>query len=192
MNAKLVVLKGAKKATIRLRLPTVIGRSPDASVKVPSTLVSRKHCEIYRSGKELVVRDMDSVNGTYVNGERIEEPTLLFEDDLLRVGPVTMHVCPDHAAVEAPADKPAKPREEPAPASVASSILSYKETDEGSFLGIAEFDDDDDEDKQAKEDPHQERAASSAVDALKQVVEDEPPKVKGGDSALDAFFNNLD
>jgi hypothetical protein len=204
MNAKLVVLKGAKKATVRLRLPTVIGRSPDASVKVPSALVSRRHCEVYRSGKELVVRDLGSINGTFVNGERIEEPTLLFEDDLLRVGPVTMRVFPDVAGAAAPAEKAAKTGQEPAPeepavdeeesapAAGASSILSYRETDEGSFLGIAEFDDeDDDQGAEAAEEPHRQPAASSAVDALKQVVEEQPRKVNGGDSALDAFFENL-
>jgi predicted component of type VI protein secretion system len=204
MNAKLVVVKGAKKATIRLRLPTVIGRSPDATVKVPSSLVSRRHCEIYRSGKELVVRDLGSVNGTFVNGERIDEPTLLFEDDLLGVGPVSMHVSPDSEPMGAPATKPAAAGEEPAAKQAAavkegpaheagaSSILSYRETDEGSFVAIAEFDDDLEEGEPVDEDPQEQQAASSAVDALKEVIEDQPPKAKDGDSALDAFFRNLD
>jgi hypothetical protein len=112
-----------------------------------------------------------------------------------------MHVCLDDAAA---ADKPARPREkpvakaepvveeEPAPAAGKSSILSYKETDEGSFLGIAEFGDDEEEAEPVEETPQEQQAKSSAVDALKQVVEKEPPKVKGGDSALDAFFQSLD
>lgn len=215
MNAKLVVVKGAKDATIRLRLPTIIGRSPEASVKVPSSLVSRKHCEIASSGGELVVRDLGSANGTYVNDERIDEPTLLFEDDLLRVGPVVMRVSPDDAGQKTP------PKQQPATqehavaeresrgSTGASSILNYRETDEGSFIGIEDFDEDEEdaapaapnepvEGKSAVDalgglagEKQPKSAGKSAINALDGVVEKGTSQVDGGDSALGNFFKNL-
>ncbi len=216
MNAKLVVVKGAKTATIRLRLPTIIGRSPEAAVKVPSSLVSRQHCEIALSGKELVVRDLGSANGTYVNDERIAEPTLLFEDDLLRVGPVVMRISPEQPApaaqpspqAETPSDEEVVAHREPVGSSGASSILSYREMDDGSFLGIDNLDDEDDVPPETPaapaegqsavdalgksvDDPSAKAAGKSAVKALDGVVEDDGPQVNGGDSALGDFFKNL-
>jgi hypothetical protein len=214
MNAKLVVVQGAKKTTIRLRLPTVIGRSPEAAVKVPSSLVSRRHCEIVRSGQELVVRDLGSANGTFVNEERIDEPTLLFEDDLLRIGPVVLQVSPDKTGREAPpaeqasADEEVVADREPVGATGASSILSYRETDDGSFLGIEDFDDEEDEVPAVPDEPPEgqsavdalgkaaggkqdQTAGKSALNALDGVVEKDTPPVEGGDSALGNFFKNL-
>lgn len=217
MNAKLIVIKGAKPATIRLRLPTIIGRSDDASVKVPSTVVSRKHCEIARSGNQLVVRDLGSANGTFVNDELIDEPTLLFEDDLLRVGPVVMRVAPEEAGKEerrqraAPAGREVVADDEPDSSAGASSILNYRETDDGSFVGIEDFDEEEDLAEEAPQ-PAEPAEGQSAVDALGKldgtqrpksagdsalraldgVVEDDSPKIEGGDSALGNFFKNLD
>jgi hypothetical protein len=215
MNAKLLVVKGAKKATIRLRLPTIIGRSSAAAVKVPSSLVSRQHCEIAVSGGELVVRDLGSANGTFVNDERIDAPTLLFEEDLLRVGPVLMRISPEQAAEQSPVNsRPAAHEEavaerEPRGSTAASSILNYRETDEGSFIGIEDFDDEEEDAGAAA--PDKLAAGQSAVDALgglaggKQpktagksalhaldgVVEKDAAQVDGGDSALGNFFKNL-
>lgn len=90
MKAKLIVVGGdAKAAEINLKLPTVIGRGKEASLTLPHPLVSRKHCEIYDSGGQLVVRDLGSLNGTYVNNQRIEQPTILPSGELLTVGTVT-------------------------------------------------------------------------------------------------------
>lgn len=90
MKAKLEVVSGAKPACLEIRLPTVIGRSNTAKVKLRGSTVSRQHCEIYEYEGQLVVRDLDSSNGTIVNGHRIEAPTFLTPDDLLTVGPVTL------------------------------------------------------------------------------------------------------
>ncbi|MCA9264992.1 MAG: FHA domain-containing protein [Planctomycetales bacterium] len=90
MSAILEVVSGAKPARIRLRLPTIIGRSRTATVKVRNSLVSRQHCEIYAYEGELAVRDLGSSNGTLVNGYVIEEPTILEPGDELTIGPVTL------------------------------------------------------------------------------------------------------
>ncbi|MBC8351741.1 MAG: FHA domain-containing protein [Planctomycetes bacterium] len=89
MKAKLIVIGGTTSATeVNLRLPTIIGRGRSAEVTIPHSLVSRQHCKITESGGRLVVRDLDSLNGTYVGDERITE-TILEPGALLTVGTVT-------------------------------------------------------------------------------------------------------
>lgn len=90
MEAKLIVVGGEVKATeIKLKLPTIIGRGKGATLLLPHPLVSRQHCEIYEDNGQLVVRDMGSLNGTFVNNARLTEPTYLPSGDLLTIGDVT-------------------------------------------------------------------------------------------------------
>jgi hypothetical protein len=90
MEAKLIVVGGDVKASeINLKLPTIIGRGKGATLLLQHPLVSRQHCEIYEHEGQLVVRDMGSLNGTYVNNARLSEPTLLPSGDLLTIGDVT-------------------------------------------------------------------------------------------------------
>jgi pSer/pThr/pTyr-binding forkhead associated (FHA) protein len=90
MDAKLVVVGGeAKAAEIRLKLPTVIGRGREASLMVPHPLVSRRHCEIYEQAGQLVVRDLGSLNGTYVNNLKVVGEAILPPGQLLTIGAVT-------------------------------------------------------------------------------------------------------
>ena len=117
MDAILEVVCGAKPARIRLRLPTVVGRSNDASVKVRNPLVSRQHCEIYEYEGELAVRDLNSSNGTLINGQPVDEPTILGPGDELTVGPVTLR------AVYSPLmDQPEPAEEEIIAAEVATPL----------------------------------------------------------------------
>lgn len=98
MQAKLVVVGGeAKPAEIVLRLPTVVGRGRDASLTLPHPLVSRKHCEIYEAEGRLVVRDLGSLNGTYIGSERITE-AVLEPGNLLTIGAVTFRAIYGDAA----------------------------------------------------------------------------------------------
>ncbi len=89
MEAKLIVVGGDAKATeIKLKLPTIIGRGRGATLTLPHPLVSRQHCEIYESNGQLFVRDMGSLNGTFVGNEPITEAPLP-PGELLTVGAVT-------------------------------------------------------------------------------------------------------
>jgi pSer/pThr/pTyr-binding forkhead associated (FHA) protein len=89
MEAKLIVVGGDAKATeIKLRLPTIIGRGRGATLTLPHALVSRQHCEIYEAQGQLHVRDMGSLNGTFVGNEPITEAPLP-PGELLTVGAVT-------------------------------------------------------------------------------------------------------
>jgi len=90
MKAKLIVVGGdAKAAEINLNLPAILGRGREANLTLPHPLVSRQHCEIFEQDGRLAVRDMGSLNGTFVNNQKIEEPTILPSGDLLTVGAVT-------------------------------------------------------------------------------------------------------
>jgi predicted component of type VI protein secretion system len=89
MDAELIVVKGkASKARIALKLPTVIGRSRKADVTVAHPMVSRRHCEIFEADGLLMVRDLGSMNGTVVTGQRVKESPLP-PDAELTVGPLT-------------------------------------------------------------------------------------------------------
>lgn len=72
-------------------LPLVIGRSPDATIRVADRWVSRRHCEIAERDGSLVVRDLGSSHGTLLNGQLITESTLT-PGDKLTVGLTTLLV----------------------------------------------------------------------------------------------------
>jgi pSer/pThr/pTyr-binding forkhead associated (FHA) protein len=89
LSAKLVVVGGDVKTTeIKLRLPAVIGRGKGSTITLLQPLVSRQHCELFEANGKLWVRDLGSLNGTYVNNEKVTESELP-PNDLLTVGTVT-------------------------------------------------------------------------------------------------------
>jgi pSer/pThr/pTyr-binding forkhead associated (FHA) protein len=61
---------------------TLVGRHPDSDIFLDDVTVSRRHAEFYRSGNRFTVRDVGSLNGTYVNRERIEETDLTGGDEV--------------------------------------------------------------------------------------------------------------
>jgi hypothetical protein len=65
----------------------VIGRGPECDVVVESGDVSRKHCELTFSGKALSVKDLNSSNGTFINGKLIAESSAA-SHDILRLGSI--------------------------------------------------------------------------------------------------------
>lgn len=60
----------------------VIGRSPDVDVVINDSNVSRRHAEVWRTSEGVAVRDLQSTNGTYVNGHRVTAVSLSPRDDL--------------------------------------------------------------------------------------------------------------
>jgi pSer/pThr/pTyr-binding forkhead associated (FHA) protein len=61
---------------------TEVGRKPDSDIFLDDVTVSRRHAEFYREGGRFAVRDVGSLNGTYVNRERIEEAELTGGDEV--------------------------------------------------------------------------------------------------------------
>jgi hypothetical protein len=69
---------------------TVLGRDSEARVRFEVPGVSRRHARIFVRGAEAMVEDLGSKNGTYVRGDRIEQPASLADGDELRLGPVAV------------------------------------------------------------------------------------------------------
>ena len=61
---------------------TRAGRHPDSDIFLDDITVSRRHAEIVRSGEGYAVRDAGSLNGTYLNRERIDDAPLANGDEL--------------------------------------------------------------------------------------------------------------
>ena len=64
---------------------TLVGRSPECAIFLDDVTVSRRHAEIVRDGDTFTIRDLGSLNGTYVNRRRIES-AVLENDDEVQVG----------------------------------------------------------------------------------------------------------
>lgn len=64
---------------------TSLGRNPGSDIFLDDVTVSRKHAEVRRQGHEFFVHDLGSLNGTYVNGERVDV-TKLASGDEVQVG----------------------------------------------------------------------------------------------------------
>lgn len=72
-------------------MPLMIGRDHSADVHLTDRWVSRRHCEIDCVGNEIVIRDLESKHGTYVNDSPVIEKYLL-PNDKVSIGLVTFQV----------------------------------------------------------------------------------------------------
>ena len=74
-----------------IEFPILIGRAADSQIRLDDHSVSNRHCEIDYFNGSMVVRDLDTVHGTFVNGARIGESELKPGDELA-VGMLTFLV----------------------------------------------------------------------------------------------------
>lgn len=90
MDVNLVLLKknGSHKFFPLPSSVTVIGRRHTCDLCIPLTSVSRKHCQLNYDDGVLKIRDLDSRNGTYLNGKRINE-AVIQAGDPIKIGPLT-------------------------------------------------------------------------------------------------------
>jgi len=99
LNVTLVVVGGdVKTPEVKLRLPSTVGRGRDCSIMLRHPLVSRQHCEIFEASGSLMVRDLGSLNGTFVNNLRIEGDAPLAPGQLLTIGTVTFRAMYEEAS----------------------------------------------------------------------------------------------
>src|ERR1041385_3372916 len=70
---------------------TTIGRAAGNQIQIAEASISARHCEIRLRGNELLVRDLDSTNGTFIMGERITYGVLRL-GQILRVGQVELRL----------------------------------------------------------------------------------------------------
>jgi ABC transport system ATP-binding/permease protein len=92
MQAKLVVVEPhAQPDEYVVTLPTTIGRGREATLKLTHALISRQHCQLFADQGRIMVRDLGSLNGTFVGGHRVETAPLS-SGELLTIGTVTLRV----------------------------------------------------------------------------------------------------
>jgi DNA-binding winged helix-turn-helix (wHTH) protein len=70
--------------------PNIVGRDPDADIRIEHGSVSRRHARVSVRGGIAVLEDLQSRNGTFVGGRRIESPVELHDGDIIGLGPVTL------------------------------------------------------------------------------------------------------
>lgn len=73
-------------------MPFRIGRRADLALSLPYRAISKEHAEIYERNGSLWLRDLESTNGTYVNGSRVVDDVLLKEGDLVQFATVVFRV----------------------------------------------------------------------------------------------------
>ena len=69
-----------------------VGRAPQAEFIVDAALVSRVHCRLTAGATEIEVVDLESTNGTFLNGQRIQKQGLARAGDRLGIGGVELTV----------------------------------------------------------------------------------------------------
>ena len=110
--AKLVILtQGLNGRAHELNVDrTTIGRVEDNLFQIAEPSVSSHHCEVLLRGSDVVIKDLNSTNGTFINGEQINE-SVLKPGQTLRLGQIELKLetgTPASAPAKAPAPSPAK------------------------------------------------------------------------------------
>ncbi|HEY3242663.1 MAG TPA: FHA domain-containing protein [Phycisphaerae bacterium] len=98
MNARLIMFRqnGERRDFALSGARTIIGRNDDCDIRIPLPEISRRHAELLQSGDGLLLHDLGSANGTYVNNQRAQRHRLNPGDHLI-VGPVVFTVQIDGA-----------------------------------------------------------------------------------------------
>ena len=91
--ARLVLLsEGLTGRTYELKVEkSTVGRVADNTLEIPEPSISSHHCELVLKGSEVLVKDLNSTNGTFINGEKISEGVLK-SGNILRLGLVDMRL----------------------------------------------------------------------------------------------------
>ena len=94
MNVRLVLERRRRRVwTTELRGPeTTLGRALGCTIRVPSSEISRLHCRLRVENGIVTVEDLESVNGTFLNGQRVRDIEIVRPGDRLEIGPVTFVV----------------------------------------------------------------------------------------------------
>ena len=101
-SALLVVMKGpAEGARFLLdKDRTVAGRSPDSDIFLDDITVSRAHVGFSRDQGSILIEDLGSLNGTYVNRELLKDPRVLRSGDEVQIGKYKMIIFIGSSGVE--------------------------------------------------------------------------------------------
>lgn len=91
-TAQLILLKGPDSLGIQklhqFKKTAILGRKNSADIAIPDPKLSRLHAQIYYDGKYYVIKDLNSSNGTRVNGKFITEKRI-FPKDIIEIGDIS-------------------------------------------------------------------------------------------------------
>ena len=138
MSRKLIVSDGTRERELQLVGRIVVGRDPTCDITHDHSLLSRRHAEFVSAGELVVVRDLGSRNGVFVNGTKTAEHSLR-PGDVVQIGPlraqyvvdgVPLSIAPedhdtDRTSVRRPSaldNPPAAAPARPLPASAAAPV----------------------------------------------------------------------
>ena len=121
--AKIVVLTPEFKGrTYELAtVLTTVGRLEDNSFQIPEQSVSSHHCEFMLRGNDIILKDLNSTNGTFINGEQIKAETIVRPGQVIRLGQVEVRI-EDETTAAAPASRPPTPGAPPPPPAKPGSV----------------------------------------------------------------------
>ncbi len=89
--AKLVLLQAGEATPYDLSVSeTVLGRHPDCTIQLQSNMVSRRHARVLSQDGKHIIEDLESGNGTLVNGQKITQATELKHNDRIKLGPMLL------------------------------------------------------------------------------------------------------
>ncbi len=138
MDARIWVSSGgeAPRSVALAGERTVVGRSPEADLQLEDEAVSWNHLEIERRGEVLMATDLDSRNGTALNGEPLDRPRRLRDGDTQIVGVHRLELSVGPAApvgATVPSGAPAMALSEEERATATALTAPYRS--EGAFAG---------------------------------------------------------
>jgi pSer/pThr/pTyr-binding forkhead associated (FHA) protein len=131
--ARLLLESGGERREIQVSGSITVGREKTASLQLDDKTLSREHTKFYVEGGKLFVRDLESRNGTFLNGQLIKNTQHLKPGDRVKVGVATFTVLVEAgeampavtAPLAAPAPRPA-PHAAPARTTVAAPTAHAK------------------------------------------------------------------
>ncbi|MGE3820097.1 MAG: FHA domain-containing protein [Isosphaeraceae bacterium] len=207
MDFELHVVRG-RSATQALKLAdgiNSVGRHDDCNVRIKSSQVSRKHCELFEKAGRLILKDLGSANGTFVNGKKVEGQLVLELGDELSLGGIKLRV----AKVGAPPASASAGAPKAASDTAVSQAISPSDATDDEFEidfeedAVAAIDDDAipfdlDEEPVPASPPKPAASATPAADAPDQTVEyvskktePEAPADHGADEAIADFLLDI-
>lgn len=113
MKISLMVLSAGKAAGKALPINAaqfIIGRDPQCNLRPASAMISKRHCAVLVKGGQVLLRDFDSTNGTFVNDEQIKGEVPLKDGDVLRLGPLSFKVVIEGMPAPSKPTPPPKPK----------------------------------------------------------------------------------
>ena len=160
----------------------VVGRQDTCDYRIPHNQISREHCEFEMAGDDVILRDLESRNGTFVNNKRIAEIRLRAGDHVV-IGPVVFTVQIDGE----PADlKPVRKRLEDRPGATTDDAIA-------SALGVGEEEEDDDETRRTgpvELDPDQVEATTAAIETTDEPADEAQGEEDSVGKALEALASD--